>query len=177
MKVLSTILSIAISGALSFAPAIAAENSAQLADASGIPISNEASCAHKKIHRRAKPSPKAETETTKTVTTETTTSPPPQPQTITQPAVVEQPCAPTVCAPAIVPQVLTQPALYQELPPRHHWGWLAALLVAGGVATAIAVPIAVSHHHHHNQVASIQQQQLLLFGPNPPFVPPVESAP
>jgi sensor c-di-GMP phosphodiesterase-like protein len=89
-----------------------------------------------------------------------------QPQTLCAPAVIQQSCAPAVieqqCAQPC-PTVITQPAVV-ECPRRNMWAWLAVPIVLGGIATAIAVPIAVHHHHHNfrNQVA-LEQQQLLLF--------------
>jgi hypothetical protein len=84
-----------------------------------------------------------------------------QPQTLCAPAVVQD-CAPTVISQPC-PTVCTQPAVVQECPRRNYWGWLAIPLLAG-IATAIAVPIAVSHHHHHGLTATqIHEQQELLF--------------
>lgn len=71
-------------------------------------------------------------------------------EVIQQPAVVQSCPAP----------VVTQPAVVCE---SHRNLWPLALLGAAAVATAIAVPIAVSHHHHHhNNAALIQEQELLL---------------
>jgi hypothetical protein len=165
MKILSAALSIAVMAQVAYIPA----SFAQAADASGVSADsavstdaqNGGTCyepvqKHKMLRTYTK---------TSTSTSTSTTSTPVEQQVITQPAV----CAPT-CAPETI---LQQPAVVEGVPgpiimPHHMpiWPWL---LGAAAIATAIAVPLAVTHHHHHhNNTAFFQQQQLLFAQPVAP---------
>jgi hypothetical protein len=149
MKILSAALSIAVMAQVAYVPV----SFAQASDASGVSADsavysdaqNGGTCYQpvRKKHKMMRTYTK-----TSTSTSTSTTSTPAQ-QAIEQPAV----CAPT-CAPATI---LQQPAVVEGVPapviaPRHVpiWPWL---LGAAAIATAIAVPLAVTHHHHHHVVA------------------------
>lgn len=89
-------------------------------------------------------------------------------RTVTLPAVTES--CPTVVQPC--PTVITQPAVSETVvvPRRRSFlGPLLGLLVLGGIATAIAVPLAVGHGGGGNRNAAfIRQQQLLLLSRSTP---------
>jgi hypothetical protein len=161
MKLLSTILGVVIMAQVSVFPVAAAaadntmapDGSMQIADMS---LSNGGSCP-KKTHRFRRTStttttttvPVTKTYTSESTSTSTQTIPAPvQQQVVTQPA----------CAEPCPVQMIQQPAVVERpvavCPPRRNLAWLAAPLVLGGIATAIAVPIAVHHHHHHRVVAA-----------------------
>jgi hypothetical protein len=68
----------------------------------------------------------------------------------------------TMCAPAVV----TRPAVVECPTGPNVAAMVGAAVVLGGIATAIAVPLAVRHHNrerNRRRQAALQQQQLLLF--------------
>lgn len=167
MKVLSTILSVSMM-ALSVAPVMAAD---YVVSAPGTMIDQSADlnggCGARRVHRRSFRRVNRVANNVTTIQRSETIS-----QPISQPAVVQdqvmtQPAVAATCAqPVVCPQVITQPAVTEVAPAcgPNPAALLGAALVGAGIATAIALPIALHHGHHRgNRGNNLQQQQLLLF--------------
>lgn len=165
MKTLSTILSAAV--LLQFGVctnfAVAADTVSSI-DSQPVEVSM-ASCGTKRTHhhvaRQVRSTARPQTKSYSATSTTTETLPA---QTINvpiqQPAAVAPACPTVITQPAVVQECAVQPAIVSE-----HRNVLPYLLVGGALlATAIAVPLAVTHHHHrNNNQALLRQQQLLLF--------------
>ena len=160
MKTLSTILSAAVMMQMSVCTTFAAAADTTTGNIDSQPVEvSMASCGTKRRHHAAR-QVRSTTQTRSYSATSTETMPP---QTINVP-IKTQSCAPA-CPPATV---ITQPAVVQEVVQpaivEEHRNILPYVLVGGVLlATAIAVPLALTHHHHRNNNAALRQQQLLLF--------------
>jgi hypothetical protein len=141
MKVLSTILGIAVASQLSLLPVsaqVVTTQGGQIIDAQGQVLNS-------------------------------TGTPVLPGQVMTQPAVMAAPgCGAVVAQPACAPTVIQQPAVVERaaLCGTNPAALVGAALVGAGIATAIALPIALHHRHHsgaNRNAAAIQQQQLLFF--------------
>jgi hypothetical protein len=159
MKTLSTILSAAVMLQMSVCTTFAAAADTTTSNIDSQPVEvSMAGCGTKRRHHAAR---QVRTQTKSYSATSTETMPP---QTINVP--IKTQCA-TPC-PTACPTVITQPACAQQevIQPaivERHRNILPYLIVGGLlIATAIAVPLAVTHHHHRRNDVALRQQQLLL---------------